>query len=64
MSIAYETTSLLVEFVPARPPAARPRHREAEQRPRALTPRELPAGVHAIGEVLPLVLAQMGLRVT
>lgn len=64
MSIAYDTATLFVEIVPACPPVERHVRREVEPRRRAMEPQELPAGVHAIGEVLPLVLAQLGLRVT
>ena len=64
MSIAYETASLFVEIVPACPPARRPVRHEADSKRPAAAPQKLPAGVQAIGEVLPLVLAQMGLRVT
>ena len=64
MSIAYETATLFVEIGPACPPVERHVRREVEPRRRAVEPQNLPAGVHAIGDVLPLVLAQMGLRVT
>lgn len=64
MSIAYETATLFVEIVPACTPAERTVRRKVEPQRRAAAPQDLPAGVHAIGDVLPLVLAQMGLRVS